>query len=91
MKIYNNPINTYVAEFVGTPAINMFEGLIQENRMTIIKDAFEFELDRKTLNRLNGFSGEVKSGSDPKTSNWRLKRGRKAGFTGLRTWAWVKL
>jgi len=61
-EIYNNPINTYVAEFVGTPAINLFDGLIQENRVVIIKDKFEFELDQSTLNRLNGSTGEVKIG-----------------------------
>jgi multiple sugar transport system ATP-binding protein len=61
-EIYNNPVNTYVAEFVGTPAINLFDGLVQENRVVVINDVFEFELDQSTLNRLNGFSGEVKIG-----------------------------
>ncbi len=61
-EIYNNPVNTYVAEFVGTPAINLFDGLIQNNRVVIIKDNFEFELDPDTVNRLNGHSGDVKIG-----------------------------
>jgi multiple sugar transport system ATP-binding protein len=61
-EIYNNPVNTYVAGFVGTPAINLFDGLIQNNRVVVIKDEFEFELDQLTLNRLNGQSGEVRIG-----------------------------
>ena len=60
-EIYNNPVNTYVAEFVGTPTINLFEGLIRNDR-AIIKDQFEFELDAATLKRLKGYSGEVKFG-----------------------------
>ncbi len=55
-------INTYVAEFVGTPTINLFDGVIQESRVVIIKDEFELELDRSILNRLNGFAGKVKIG-----------------------------
>lgn len=61
-EIYNNPVNTYVAGFVGTPAINLFDGLIQNNRVVVIKDKFEFELDQLTLNRLNSHSGEVRIG-----------------------------
>ncbi|CAB1080947.1 hypothetical protein D1AOALGA4SA_8615 [Olavius algarvensis Delta 1 endosymbiont] len=60
--IYNSPVNTYVAEFVGSPAINLFDGIIQDNRVVVIKDDLEFELDQSNLNRLKGFSGEVKIG-----------------------------
>jgi multiple sugar transport system ATP-binding protein len=51
-----------VAEFVGTPAINLFDGLVRESRAVVVRDKFEFELDPGTLNRLNGFTGEVKIG-----------------------------
>jgi len=61
-EIYNNPLNTYVAEFVGSPAINLFDGVIQENRVIVIKEDLEFALDQSNLKRLNGFSGEVKIG-----------------------------
>jgi len=61
-EIYNNPVNIYVAEFVGSPAINLFDGIIQDNRVVVIKDDLEFELDQSNLNRLKGFSGEVKIG-----------------------------
>jgi multiple sugar transport system ATP-binding protein len=58
-EIYNNPLNTYVAEFVGSPAMNLFDGLIRENRVVVIKDDLEFDLDQSNLERLNGFTGEV--------------------------------
>jgi multiple sugar transport system ATP-binding protein len=61
-EIYNNPVNTYVAEFVGTPAINLFEGTVRENRVVVIPNELEFTLDQSNLNRLNGFSGHVKIG-----------------------------
>jgi multiple sugar transport system ATP-binding protein len=61
-QIYNNPINTYVAEFVGSPAINLFDGIIQEGRVIVIKGDLEFVLDESNLNRLGGISGEVKIG-----------------------------
>jgi multiple sugar transport system ATP-binding protein len=51
-----------VAEFVGSPAINLFDGVIQENRVVVIKEDLEFALDQSNLNRLNGYTGEVKIG-----------------------------
>jgi len=61
-EIYNNPVNKYVAEFVGSPAINLFEGIIQENRVVVIKNDLEFALDQSNLSRLNGYTGNVRIG-----------------------------
>jgi multiple sugar transport system ATP-binding protein len=61
-EVYNTPLNTYVAKFVGSPAINLFDGVIRDNRVVIIKEDLEFALDEGNLNRLSGFSGEVKIG-----------------------------
>jgi multiple sugar transport system ATP-binding protein len=61
-EIYNHPVNTYVAEFVGTPAINLFNGFIQEGELVVVRDEFQMGLDQKTLKRLNGYTGEVKIG-----------------------------
>ena len=47
---------------MGTPAINLFDGFIQDSRVVIIKNDFEFELNQNTIDRLNGVSGEVKIG-----------------------------
>lgn len=61
-EVYNNPVNRYVAEFIGTPTMNLFSGTIHDSRLIISKDKFEFELNKETLNRLKGFEGEVEIG-----------------------------
>ena len=61
-EIYNNPVNTYVAEFVGSPAINLLDGSIQENRVVVIQNHLEIVLDQNNLNRLDGFTGDVRIG-----------------------------
>ncbi len=82
-EIYNNPINTYVAEFVGTPAINLFDGLIQESRAVINKDEFEFELGQSTLNRLNGYSGEIKIGIRSEDVEVAVEKGTDGRIYGI--------
>ena len=82
-EIYNNPANTYVAEFVGTPAINLFDGFIRERRGAIIKDEFEFDLDRNTLDRLNGFAGEVKLGIRSEDIELAVEKGTKGRIYGI--------
>ena len=82
-EIYNNPVNTYVAGFVGTPAINLFDGLIQESRVVIIKDEFEFELDQSTLNRLKDFSGELKIGIRSEDIQLAVEKGTQGRIYGV--------
>jgi multiple sugar transport system ATP-binding protein len=82
-EIYNNPLNTYVAEFVGTPAINLFDGLIHDNRVVVIKDEFEFELAQSTLNRLNGFTGEVKIGIRSEDIELAVEKGTEGRIYGV--------
>jgi multiple sugar transport system ATP-binding protein len=82
-EIYNNPINTYVAEFVGTPAINLFDGLIQERRVVIIKNEFEFELDQSTLKRLSGYTGEIKIGIRSEDIDLAVEKGTKGRIYGI--------
>jgi multiple sugar transport system ATP-binding protein len=82
-EIYNNPLNTYVAEFVGTPAINLFDGLIHENRVVVIKDAFEFKLAQSTLNRLNGCTGEVKIGIRSEDIELAVEKGTQGRIYGV--------
>jgi len=61
-EVYNQPVNTYVAKFVGTPTMNMFTGRISDNRLVISKEKFELELNPETIKRLDGFAGEVEAG-----------------------------
>ena len=82
-EIYNSPVNTYVAEFVGTPTINLFDGFIQQSRVIIIKDEFEFDLDRNTLDRLNGFSGEVKIGIRSEDIDLAVEKGTEGRIYGI--------
>lgn len=37
--VYDNPVNLFVAKFLGTPPINVFEGQVRENRLYIGEDA----------------------------------------------------
>ncbi len=82
-EIYNSPVNTYVAEFVGTPAINLFDGFIQQSRVIIIKDEFEFELDQSILNRLNGFTGEAKIGIRSEDIDLAVEKGTEGRIYGI--------
>ena len=81
--IYNSPANTYVAKFVGSPAINLFDGLIQDSRMVIIKNDFEFELNQDTIERLNGVAGEVKIGIRSEDIDLAVERGTEGRIYGV--------
>ncbi len=37
-EVYDNPINLFVAKFLGTPPINVFEGSIKENKLYLGED-----------------------------------------------------
>lgn len=38
-EVYDEPVNLFVARFLGTPPINVFEGVIREGRLYLGKDA----------------------------------------------------
>ena len=38
-NVYDNPVNLFVAKFLGTPPINVFEGRIENNKLFIGQDA----------------------------------------------------
>ncbi len=57
--VYNNPINTFVARFLGTPPMNLLDAEILEkkDKLSIIFDDMSFTLamkDMKSLERLKG-------------------------------------
>ena len=56
-RVYNFP-NTFVASFVGTPAINLFDAAIDTEELIVVKDTFQFALDSAGRSRLNGSSGK---------------------------------
>lgn len=47
-EVYNNPVNKFVANFLGTPPINFFQGAIKGNKL-YIGDACILELKDKKL------------------------------------------
>jgi multiple sugar transport system ATP-binding protein len=61
-EVYNNPKNTFVATFVGTPAMNLFNVTIHKDRVIVTKDVFEFDLEPRISERIKGISGEVTIG-----------------------------
>jgi multiple sugar transport system ATP-binding protein len=64
-EIYNRPKNVFVASFVGSPAMNFFDAVVEKNRMIIIQNRFEFSLESRVLDRIKGFSGKLKVGIRP--------------------------
>ena len=38
-EVYDNPVNLFVAKFLGTPPINVFEGEVKDNKLYIGKEA----------------------------------------------------
>jgi len=38
-EVYDNPVNLFVAKFLGTPPINVFEGCVRDSRLYIGQDA----------------------------------------------------
>jgi len=61
-EIYNSPADTYVAAFVGTPTMNLFDGHIENDHLVIIKDVFELALGPPVINGFKGLLGEVTVG-----------------------------
>jgi len=64
-EIYNHPKNTFVAAFVGSPAINLFNGTIEKNQLILLKNRLEHTMDKKTIGKIRGFQGEVTAGIRP--------------------------
>ncbi|MGN0401150.1 MAG: ABC transporter ATP-binding protein [Acetatifactor sp.] len=38
-EVYDNPVNLFVAKFLGTPPINIFDGVVKENKLFIGEEA----------------------------------------------------
>lgn len=51
-NIYNNPVNTFVGGFLGSPAMNFIKSDISDNKITINNSTFELNEEQKFL--LNG-------------------------------------
>ncbi len=56
-EVYNFPANTFVASFVGAPAINLFAAAIDTERVVAVPQKFEFSLTPATRSRLHQLAG----------------------------------
>ena len=54
MNIYNKPANRFVAEFVGSPAINFLEGSVETDARSFKSDALTLPLSDAQLDNING-------------------------------------
>jgi multiple sugar transport system ATP-binding protein len=61
-QIYNQPRDTFVATFVGTPAMNLIHGTLHDGRVSVVPGRFEIALDGENLSRLRDHSGPVTVG-----------------------------
>ncbi len=56
-EVYNFPANTFVASFVGAPAINLFPADIDTERIIVVPEKFEFSLQPAARSRLRELAG----------------------------------
>jgi multiple sugar transport system ATP-binding protein len=56
-EVYNSPHNTFVASFVGAPAINLFDATIDGDKIVVVPQKFEFALQPATRARLDKVAG----------------------------------
>ena len=60
-EIYNNPRDTFVASFVGSPAMNLIPGEVADNRI-VVPGAFDLPLDDAGRRKLAGDTGTLTLG-----------------------------
>jgi multiple sugar transport system ATP-binding protein len=66
--VYNFPRNTFVASFVGTPAINLFDAAVDGSKIVVVPEKFEFGLaaaTRAQLDRIRGGRTPLRVGVRP--------------------------
>ncbi len=59
-EVYNFPTNTFVASFVGAPAINLFVASLETEKVVVVPEKFEFSLPPAAHARLQELAGERK-------------------------------
>jgi multiple sugar transport system ATP-binding protein len=56
-EVYNFPTNTFVASFVGAPAINLFVSAFRPDRIVVVPEKFEILLDPAARSRFQELAG----------------------------------
>ena len=90
-EVYNSPVNRFVAEFVGTPTMNLFSSTVHDSRLIVIRDKFEIKLTQKTLNRLKGFDGEIDIGIRSEDITLSSENGIEARIYGIENMGMAKI
>jgi multiple sugar transport system ATP-binding protein len=57
-EVYNSPRDTFVASFVGSPAINLFDATIDGDKLIVVPEKFEIVLQPAVRARLSGIAGK---------------------------------
>jgi multiple sugar transport system ATP-binding protein len=84
-EVYNSPHNTFVASFVGAPAINLFDATVDGEKIVVVPEKFEFALEPATRARLNQVAGRrniVRVGVRPEHVNLVAQDGLAATLYG---------
>ncbi|MFZ0390813.1 MAG: sn-glycerol-3-phosphate ABC transporter ATP-binding protein UgpC [Calditrichia bacterium] len=59
LQLYNEPVNKFVAGFIGSPSMNFFSGILQNGEAFSFKSTFfNFELPAATAQKLQPFLGK---------------------------------
>ncbi|WP_276942907.1 ABC transporter ATP-binding protein [Ferrimicrobium acidiphilum] len=53
-ELYFNPVNTFVATFIGSPAMNLFEAVIDHSSASLLVGSQKIELSNDTMKRFSG-------------------------------------
>jgi multiple sugar transport system ATP-binding protein len=61
-QIYNSPRDTFVAAFVGSPAMNLLKGELRDGALTVMSGALAVPLSGPVAERVAGVSGPVTAG-----------------------------
>lgn len=61
--VYNEPMNRFVADFIGSPSMNFFEVRQEERRL--VGDAFEYPLSDELIDRLSSETDQLTLGIRP--------------------------
>ncbi len=61
-EIYNRPHDTFVASFVGSPAMNLLQGSVRDGTLSMNGGGFDLPLDQEARARLKGCNGSVTVG-----------------------------
>jgi multiple sugar transport system ATP-binding protein len=67
-EVYNFPRNTFVASFVGAPAINLFDATVSADKVVVVPEKFEVALQpevRAQINKLVARRSTVRIGVRP--------------------------